>query len=186
MSEPRVIVTGVGRTGTSAVARVLHEKLHICMSQHPDSELFTGYFEDDDFHSANRRFLEGEITFNVWRRGIDMMATDRALVGGNGWGFKDPRTSLLLGLYAARWPRTLWIWCDRPLDAVRESWIKRIGTAPALATKMIAQRQEGLENFFSKWPRVMKLSMSKWREDDWIYEQINGALHELNRPWSAL
>lgn len=166
-----MIVTGVGRSGTSAVARVIHDQIGIPLALRQDTELFTEYFEDDDWHVANRRFVEGEITYNVWKRSVEILCDDRAHLPR--WGFKDPRCSKIIGLYATMFPRATIVWCDRDLEDVEKSWVGRIGTAPELAAMEIQARHRALEGLFRHWyGRMAYLDMTEQRSDAWIRDQL--------------
>ena len=54
MTGPSVIVVGTGRSGTSSVARILHEKLEVCMGHHLKMQAPGGAYEDYLAHGLNR------------------------------------------------------------------------------------------------------------------------------------
>jgi GT2 family glycosyltransferase/glycosyltransferase involved in cell wall biosynthesis len=121
MSSPfRLIVTGMHRSGTSLVASLL-EAWNVRMGEHllpADRGNPAGYFEDTDFLELNRRILaactapeaghrdwgwteSGAFDAAAWEAFRDKAA---ALVAARDdkaepWGWKDPRTSLLLDFW---------------------------------------------------------------------------------------
>ena len=173
MNSPVVIVTGVGRTGTSAVARILHTTFEINMSQRPDTVLFQGYYEDDDFHLLNRGLTRDGLPLIVWERGVGLLEEDRR---GQRWGFKDPRASECLGLYAQMWPDTLWIWCKRAWGPTLQSWVDHVGADEQLAIHEMRRRLKCLDNFFSEWPHL-SIDMTRYQSDEDIVEQLDVPLY---------
>ena len=91
-----IIVTGIGRTGTSAVARVLHEKMGVNMGDvfKPDDwRCPDGHYEETTINQVNRMFTDGDIsvlsllqTYTIYSK---KMVKRKKL-----WGFKDPRISV--------------------------------------------------------------------------------------------
>ncbi len=116
MSQP-LIITGMHRSGTSFVAELFQSAgLHIGERLFPgDGGNPRGYFEDDEFLTLQRTMLAGACPTGVpgwpdwgwteaealdeqrWERHVPAM---RALCHARSmhaiWGWKDPRTSLLL------------------------------------------------------------------------------------------
>lgn len=105
--EPFIIVTGLGRSGTSAVARVLHES-GISMGSHfrePTEENRTGFYEELPVCDLNDemmaecgmaglgRYPLRSTVLAVARRYGDRM---RALAQTDAKGWKDPRFSVML------------------------------------------------------------------------------------------
>ena len=110
----QIIVVGTGRSGTSMVAGVLHA-LGVHMGDKligPTTDNPLGHWEDREFSGENRRTLKdagGDWANPPSEDAIDRVARqrrghrqylvrDRHVVSPNrpAWGFKDPRTSLLL------------------------------------------------------------------------------------------
>ena len=120
-----IIVTGVGRCGTSTVARILHER-GICMGhifQQPDSGNPLGYFEDwPRGWGLMHSLLHEEITVDEWRKAT--VYYHKSHNCSEEIGYKHPLMSMLT---AAQWdelaPRMV-IWCRRD----RESNIRSIMT----------------------------------------------------------
>ena len=121
------IVIGVGRSGTSTVARILHTKLDIFMGLEftvnkiscPD-----GTFEDIVFWNMHRHMLNGELSFLAWHITVQKLIIAREKLGIP-WGWKDPVTSPLIGFYISFFdnlPRI--IRCDRNKSLVLRSMKK--------------------------------------------------------------
>jgi len=150
--RPFVIVTGAGRSGTSAVARVLHES-GVCMGRefaaathiNPD-----GFYEDEDVVWLNERLLRDPGIGDRWHpdhwpwRSAVLAAAQRyedemrALVAGAGDGWKDPRFSLTLEAWLPLLPsKPKVVVCLRSPEAYAESVVRVYG----LVDRAAAERQ---------------------------------------------
>jgi hypothetical protein len=105
-----VIVLGVGRCGSSALAEVLHKSgIHmgdnLMACKGPENP--HGYYEDMDFKKLNEKILNGycykqfalkpatiDIDYDV-----DLSLVDQREKTHKAWGFKDPRTIFTLPAY---------------------------------------------------------------------------------------
>jgi len=135
------IVVGVGRCGTSTVARVLHTKLNVCMGlefvksskSNPD-----GTYEDIVFWLLNRKLLGNKVAFPSWHYAVQQLVMDRQNLNVP-WGWKDPVTSQLLGIYLTFFDNPKIIRCNRDkilvLQSIKKHW-KR--TADAAASQYIS------------------------------------------------
>ena len=105
-----VLVFGTGRSGTSSVARVLHQNLGISMGvrfREPDGNNPEGVFEDLDFVELNRAIVSNQMPFSTWLNRINAVASAR-----NGtWGLKDPRLCYLLPDYLGAVPDVKLVVC---------------------------------------------------------------------------
>jgi hypothetical protein len=116
-----LIITGMHRSGTSFVASLL-AAWNVRMGDRllpPDRGNPAGYFEDVDFLDLNRRMLiactpqeEGhrdwgwteserfdDAALTSFRGTAAELVSARDRVGGGAWGWKDPRTSMLLDFW---------------------------------------------------------------------------------------
>jgi len=118
-----VIVTGTGRSGTSTVARLLHEECGVAMA--PSRELLApagpanpeGVYEDLEVRQLHIDVKRGVLTLAEFRLEMMRLASVRA---AKPWGWKDPRGSHVLGLHLQWFPGATIIWCQRSLpDVVR-------------------------------------------------------------------
>lgn len=120
---PDVVVVGTGRSGTSAVARVLHERIGVCMGHFiktPNAANPKGFHEDWLEHGLMQNVLQ-DVT------GIDEFMRH---VGGSHrscerWGFKDPWFLYLpLNAMKAIDPKLV-IRTWRPLEYTVKSWMRK-------------------------------------------------------------
>ena len=119
--EP-IIVTGVGRSGTSVIAGILHH-LGVYMGEEfipANKSNLTGYWEDKEFIKLNAHLLEYQITIELWYKKISELVSKRQALGEK-WGFKDPSITNLLNFYVQLFPNALYINCTRDKDEIIES-----------------------------------------------------------------
>jgi hypothetical protein len=128
---PALVVAGMHRSGTSFVASILHAAGY-AMGEGllaADRANVRGYFEDVAFLDLNRRMLQAAVPADDpghadwgWteRETFDASALDAfdgeaaALIAarraqGQPWGWKDPRTSLLLDFWDAHLPEARYV-----------------------------------------------------------------------------
>jgi len=94
-----VIVIGPPRSGTSAVARTLHNHLGVSMDGRPKKKDFRqsdGWFEDLRLVEANVLFFNKNISLAAWTRRFKRFIRARIKESGGVWGFKDPRMIRIL------------------------------------------------------------------------------------------
>jgi len=134
MDVPPLIITGMHRSGTSATARLLqHAGLDVggrLMTPTLDNTL--GYYEDLDFCELNLELVAAGVGDDPehqpdWAY-ADLIVPERlaalrpraaALLAGHGgrghtWGFKDPRTAVLLDFYDDLVPDARYLFVYRP------------------------------------------------------------------------
>jgi Sulfotransferase family len=133
MKESRVAaITGMHRSGTSAVASVLQRAgVEIGSQLIPgDAGNPHGYFEDEDFvrfhdellaRSGQRVLVQAGARLQPPRR-QDVRRAEaliRRRCGAGLWGWKDPRTALYLDFWAERLPRAVFVFPFRgPFEVV--------------------------------------------------------------------
>jgi hypothetical protein len=158
--KPLFIVTGAGRSGTSAVARVLHESgLHMGRSMAAASEANPeGFYEDLEVVELNERILTGIGMNDPWRQERwpsraqvlaagaahrDDMAT-LARTGVGGW--KDPRFAITLEAWLPALPsKPKLIVCLRSPQAYADSSTRIYGLVkPARAMREWARHYRRL------------------------------------------
>ena len=177
-SRRLIFVTGVGRCGTSALARVLHEYGIACMGHifdTPDAMNPQGYWEDLNVKRwVGRLFLGNvdEFTRNVSNIHRSFGCTRLNL------GFKHP--------YLSELPRKVWLklnpdvvyWCTRSEEDIVTSIIKRRkfrgkpGNPYEEAKYFYDLRSKSLEKNLEGLPFVRKLDFSEYRSDEWILSQV--------------
>ena len=141
------LVLGVGRCGTSTVARILHTKLNVNMGDSlspPDEANPLGGYEDLDISKPNKLFVSGHITFPYWNRLICDLLTQKAS-RGIWWGIKDPTMCHLIGMYLERLPAPKLVRCERPRTLVIPSLMKWYGFTGSEAQLLYDSRRVALD-----------------------------------------
>lgn len=136
---PALLVTGMHRSGTSLLTSILAaagvhvgDQLMGAAESNPH-----GHFEDLEFYALHQRILAAN---GLSREGftcqatIDVPAAARAeamaLVGrrraaGRPWGWKDPRSTLFLDVWAELLPEARYVFAFRPVWEVVDSLFRR-------------------------------------------------------------
>lgn len=157
-----VIVTGMHRSGTSLLANLLL-KAGVDMGRlllEPDAGNRRGYFEDDDFVALHKEILaDNGTSWFLDNAPAEFCVTDeraaqaRRLIAiradRSAWGWKDPRTALLLDFWVELLPNAKFVFIFRDAEQVVDS-LRRRGD-----NKLIHQ-------FHGAWP-LRKLGFSTFR-----------------------
>ena len=190
------LVVGTGRSGTSTVARVMHEKLGISMGNEfvPSNEFNEkGYYEDVDFYRANLAFYDNQLFFGDWVCQIREILRER-YKAGKPWGFKDSRMASLLGAYFTFLNEPKVIRCKRDSELVIASMIRCYGWSESKAKSVCESRETALDRVLvgrnqkdiltihfgeNHLPDEMiaKLIQKKWQKPIRLYVAI------LNKGW---
>lgn len=116
-----ILVSGAGRSGTSAVAGILHHA-GVFMGY----RFFTGregnpkgYWEDYDFLHFHMG-ANNPINTDEWYEEREKLIKDRQDLEWP-WGFKDPRIASYLDMYQELFDNPKLIWCKRNLDDITRS-----------------------------------------------------------------
>lgn len=173
-----VLVFGVGRSGTSTVARILHGRLGICMGQrfrNPDQNNPQGYFEDLDLKHLNDQFLRGVLNFPAWHNCVlnELSQPWRQ----NYWGFKDPRLCELGGFYLSLIEDTKVIRCDRNRNQVFMSMQSAYNWSENECHEIIDRRTALLDNMLSERSHLT-IDFSTKKSDSELMSQIAGFLEK--------
>lgn len=194
MTEP-VLVTGVGRSGTSAVARVLHEQLGVCMGHDlpkPKRANPEGSYEDKEIRNLHIQVTNGRIdrgTFEEraiqWleQHALDHQTTyyrnwyedGRPLLVSRAepWGFKDPRACHVLDFYLELPIDWKLIVCERAFEDVLASWGRVCAGTTKGHRQEIRARGEALEGAIdAHGVEPVRLDMTERRPDAWIREKL--------------
>jgi hypothetical protein len=136
------IVIGTGRCGTSTTARLMHIKMGIYMGK----DIFKtskinplGFYEDELFKKANATFVYGKMVYDEWVRAVSEATCKRRSLG-QPWGFKDPMTAQLLGLYYGLFEDPKIIWCRRDEEETIKSLLDKCEYSQAEATEIVRVR----------------------------------------------
>jgi hypothetical protein len=180
-----IYVVGTGRSGTSTVARVLHESLGICFGHRfdePNEFNPKGFYEDLDVReNLVDGLIQGKISPQAFKMGVDRIhrknkCSDKPI------GFKHP---LLSYLDRATWvglDPELVIWCVREEEKCVQSMVKyrnyrTIGQvdqdwATWHATHTYTVRYRKLENSLKGLDFVKVLDFNEFRSDVWILSSL--------------
>lgn len=179
--RPEVVVVGTGRSGTSTVARILHERIGVCMGHYlksPGSANPEGYYED---------YLEHGLMLMVAQdiTGIDelMRCVSQSHKDCERWGFKDP-WFIHLPQQAMKMinPRVV-IRTWRPLEATVKSWMRKEITAGRMVdedkadkfSKICLQREMMMDEKLDIFD-VLTIRFDKQIPDGEIEKAIRGCL----------
>lgn len=146
------LVVGTGRSGTSTVARVLHENLGIYMgeeSRPPDKFNPKGYFEDVDFRRVNIDFYKGKLNFEQWCLKVRDIIHQRYKLQ-KPWGFKESRMAALLGFYLTFFDKPRIIRCKRKPELVINSLMRCYGWSRKHAEQITFSRETQLDRLLSE------------------------------------
>jgi len=181
-------IVGVGRSGTSTVARIMHEHFKVSMGGTlvpADDANPKGYYEDVSVHYENRKLTRGMGSFPDWfyytqKEIAARYATEKP------WGLKVNGLTYLLGMYDTFCPKINIIWPIRKFPLVVNSfctwWVAYSGdkgrelAKTAIKGKMISigrllKNRDHLKIYFNE----------RRRTDEEIIEQIQTKWPELNR-----
>jgi len=161
-----VIVLGMHRSGTSMVCGILNHLGINFGKDYPGKQISNpmGHFEDGDFLFLNQEILAaagGSWDHPPMEEAIKQQAEYfqekiRDLVNSrvkkyqnNSWGWKDPRTSLLIDLYLPHLKSPFFIWCQRDPEEIADSLWRRnkISKSDSLALANIYQHR--ITDFFN-------------------------------------
>jgi hypothetical protein len=174
------LVLGVGRSGTSAVARALHEEggvvMGIELDDQPSRQHPRGSYEDLEVRRLHKAYLEGEIHRTSFEGRLDTMVAMRA-VRSVPWGVKEPRMCLVARTWFERLPEARVVVCERDFPAVLASWDRLYGGSSAEHRREIEARALFLEASLVATEKlregpVIRLDMNVKRSSDWILEKV--------------
>lgn len=123
-----IIIIGQPRSGTSNVARILHDYYGIFMGHkfwEPEFAGSQGTFEDMRLMEANSLFERGAIGIKPWIRRFRRFVRSREKLNLP-WGFKDPRLLIVLGLALSFFKQPTIIRCHRDRGMVVKSQVKKL------------------------------------------------------------
>lgn len=138
-----ILVAGTGRCGSSAVAKFLHENgINMGPALVPGNESNPdGHYEDVDFRNLNQWRIDGKITPQSWRRGIEYLASIR----DEPWGFKDPRSAHFIAEYLNLKPQVIRV--RRDLCRCIESCVRWYGWPREQAAELMKFREDMLDHY---------------------------------------
>lgn len=163
------IVTGVGRTGTSTIARLLHEHYHVPMVE--NHVIANDFYEDSDFVKLNEKVILGHISYSYFLAELEELvkARDKEHLQ---WGLKDPKTSYLLGTYLSIIKEPTIIRCNRDKSLVIDSLMRNYGWDEERARRIYVDRTIRLDNILDGRDHMV-IDFSTHRTDSEIIGELN-------------
>jgi len=175
------LVLGTGRSGTSTVARIFHNKLGVFMGHQfpPTNETNPdGFWEDMDFYRANKSFVMGQISFPVWRKKVwTTILMRRAL--NKPWGFKESRMGHLIGLYVGFFDNPRIVWCQREKDLVIASLQRCYGHDKKRAYALWRTREKTIDRILRNTDHLVIYFNKKRKSDEEIIEHIKSKWKDI-------
>jgi len=174
------IVVGTGRSGTSTVARILHEKLNVFMGERlksADGFNPQGYYEDEEFKSLDMSFHDDGLAEKDWLRGVLNLIEKRNAMGKR-WGFKL-LLAHLLGQYLALFDNPKIIRCVRDKELVLKSLMRCYGMDKAEAEEFWYIREKPLDRILAGRKHLVIDFGAERLEDQ---EIMNTIIRRFGRP----
>lgn len=162
------IITGVGRTGTSTVARILHEHYRIPLGCDGSRD---GFHEDPEFVKLNEKVILGHISYSYFLAELEELVKQRDK-NHIRWGFKDPKMSYLLGTYLSIIKEPTIIRCNRDEKLVVDSLMRNYGWDKERARRVYIDRTIRLDNILDD-RNHMVIDFSTHRTDSEIIGELN-------------
>lgn len=176
-----ILVTGVGRSGTSFTARVLSEELEVEFGPHlppPNRVNPHGSFEDIDVHAFCVNRGRGLLTPEEWRLGMEDALSGRE----EPWGLKEPRLCLYLEEFEAVCPAPIYpIRCTRAREDVLSSWLEVCATTEEKARREIRRRARGLGRWLAERDHLLLDMTKRWEESE-LASEVRGWLKAKRAP----
>ena len=180
-----VLVIGCGRSGTSTVARILHNRFNVKMGETfepPNDANPQGYYEDTALHYANRKLTRGLGTYPEWFYFTQQEIKKRYEMN-RPWGLKVNGLTYLLGLYDQFIPDAYYIWVVRNLPLVAKShvrWWEAYKDNEKLARKAVVSKMVIAKRHLKRRDRLLIYFGCKRRTDNDIAQQIGDKWPILN------
>lgn len=160
-----IIVIGTGRSGTSAVAGMLHY-MGVYMGdefQPADYNNVTGHWEDVDFTKLNRLVLMKKISKEEWWAETLKLVNARQEEADKRcapWGWKIPASTNLLPEYQEMLPNAQYVVCERDPEESVKSCMKAYGYTEELARKTILPRVEFMEKYMPDNDKLFRIQFN--------------------------
>ncbi len=169
-----ILVTGTGRSGTSTVAKVLHEHgISMGTSFRASNQHDSGCtYEDLECKRINAMFLRHEINYNEYIEKLCVYGKQR---GRNGeWGVKHPEICYVIGIYLQVFSPIV-IRCNKERENVVEECIACYGFSEKKAGSLYDTRTAMLDSALARM-KHLEIDFTGWIEEDEIWRKINDYL----------
>lgn len=170
-----IIVIGTGRSGTSAVAGMLHY-MGVYMGKDfipADNNNPNGHWEDREFTELNRLVLGEKISKEKWKeKTLELVDARSEEAGEKPWGWKIPASTNLLPEYKELLPYARYILCERDPEESIESCKKAYGFNDETARNLIEKRVEAIkEHAPEEGSDLFKVNFKELLEKPWMVFQ---------------
>lgn len=170
-----VFVTGIGRSGTSTVARILHQNGIVCMGHDfplPDEFNPQGYWEDLETRRLGRAFL-----YNDWEQFVEHTVAyhKKHKCTATRLGFKHPGlVTIPRSVWQELRPKALFICTRTPEQVILSLRRKRERKKrfPELAADFYVARCEAIKTNVAGLSFVYDVDFSEYRTDEWVLQKI--------------
>jgi len=170
------LVVGTGRSGTSSVARVLHERLGVNMGgpgRRTESNP-RGDYERKGTRRISLEYLRGYVSLAEWRDGVRKIAGSLK----EPWGVKFPPSAYMLDEWFRLFPDARTIWAQRDLTLTANSMMRWYGFTEHRARFEVGSRLH-LLTLFLRDRDVLEIDFTGHLSDEEIVAR-------LTNRWSAL
>jgi hypothetical protein len=173
--EPFLVI-GPGRSGTSFVARVLHERLGVHMgdSFRTDETNPNGFYEDLWFKENNQALIDGRLSEKDWHKSFQTLLIDRRSRGVP-WGLKDPRIAHVWPMMSPYMSFSRTIRCRRNIEDIVKSCIRCYGWSPETAFREIQTREDKLDELPSP---IRNVYIDKKPTEKDVVKLLQGVINE--------
>jgi len=164
-----IFVTGVGRCGTSTVARVIHQNNVACMGHRfsvADKHNIDGYWEDLDIAESGVPPVHPYF-YTLLRTIHGSYGCTRPI------GYKHPRLVDLVSRdeWLQLMPRAVFV-CVRSKEKVIRSMMRKSGNSKSVVESFYRFRKRNLNKNLINLPFVYTIDMDHMRSDEWVLNQI--------------
>ena len=175
-----ILVVGTGRSGTSAVAKILHENginMGNAFVSSRDHENGSSY-EDTECKRINTDFLLNKMTYDEYIRRLFKYGKSKT----EPWGVKHPAIVYVLGIYLQVFDPVI-IRCSREREGVVASCMRCYGFSHQKAEHLYDYRTVVLDSLLRRIEHLDIDFTERLSEDD-ILEQMAGFLHGQNPAYN--
>ena len=173
MIYPPILVVGTGRSGTSTVARILHEHFKVHMGDEfvpASNNNPRGPYEEKEINAYSAAARTGEVNGDKYVAALVVIG-DKYRKRCVPWGIKDPR----IADFTSIWDKVFWdaryIWCQRDRQQTINSLKRCYGQSDEYAAEFADNRTRNLQAFFSDRDHLA-IDFSEQRTDEWVIEQL--------------
>lgn len=169
-----ILVIGTGRSGTTAVAKLLHQHgISMGNSFATSSQHDCGCnFEDLECKEINLRFIRNKISYDEYIKELCKYGQKRQEETNGNWGVKHPMITRLLGIYLQVFDPVI-IHCVRNKEAVVKSCMRCYDFSLDQALLLYNNRMVILDSLLGRIEHL-EIDFTERLSDDFIWEQIEG------------